>query len=755
MYNNFRRHLNESYGANEGNADIIEKLGDVDVYDENTKSLIKYNASKIIKVCADAQYKIQRDYPYFKLFLDKCKVMYIPTYPSKITNTMAVDENNNLWINCSFVYNQCKMNSDRVFGILFHELFHIFLDHCMRFNEKYPAAMYKGMEGVLDKANSKANICMDYEVNTSMVDDGIVSADFWKRMKGLYKKEYVGKTWEELMDTVGDQEYKEWLERNGYSLDDIELKILEAVEKASKVLMDPTADEDEKRAARKQLQKTLDELLGKQDRGEKTLQDTLEDLQNTRLGDIGEIAKDIDDVIYDLYKDPKGMSSDELNKTLSDMDKLMNEMGENVEEIANQFGKDMKDTGDDINKAREALKDAMKKINEGNISNDEKEDLLDKAKDSLEDIIADDHTKDQLKKKREERDAKKAAARKERFKKNHPLRKLIVLMQNFLDLNAYGLICKTTQDILPKIIEELEPLTELTFSEMKKSMFKNLGDYFEELKDSFFQDLVALLKDETILNKTESDMQSLLDMSFDALVKAIRGIFDKSIPDEDKTSLINIAVQKLRMIGKVLKTQKVWRVGEDFKKAYMEEMKRLMQIFKDGGDEALFKELFDKGVINIFALDDNGMKLYEKITGEKVSATDIETGDEGDSDARYSHEPSRYTDDFTGADSEYEEEGIDIEPYEGKLYYSLWVNDNSETILELSDISDGLEDSNYERFGLKFEKDFPEYRVSELMESVFEVCYVDTFDFVDFDELKKKLEDHPDYKLGDWESTEK
>ena len=627
MYNYSKYSLNESsYKSYEGNADIIEKLGEVDVLDEKTNSIIKYSAKDIIKVCADAQYKIQRDFPYFKLFLDKCKVMYIPTIPSEITDTMAVDDNSNLWINCSFVYNQCKMSSDRVFGILFHELFHIFLDHCIRFNEMYPESMYKGMESVRSKANSKANICMDYEVNASMVDDGIVSEDFWKRMKGLYKKEYTGKTWEELLNEVGDQEYEEWLKRNGYSLDDIELKILEAVEKASKVLMDPDAEEDEKRVARKQLQKTLDDLLGKQDRGEKTLQDTLEDLQNTKLGDIGEIAKDLDDVIYDLYKDPKGMNSDELDKTLSDMDKLMDEMGENVEEIAKQFGKETGETGDDINKAREALKDAMKQINEGNLSNDEKEDLLDKAKDSLEDIISDENAKDKLKKKREERDAKKAEARKERFKKHHPLRKLIVLMNNFLDLQEYGLICKKTQDIIPKIIEGLEPLTELTFSEMKKSMFRDLSDNFDELKDSFFQDLVELIHNETILNKTEDDMQELLDGSFEALGKAVRGIFDKYIPEEDKKTLIDIAVRRLRVIGKALKTQKVWRVGEDFKKAYTEEMRRLMKIFKDGGEEALMRELLDKDAINIFSLDENGIKVYEKVTGENVE-DDVEGSD--------------------------------------------------------------------------------------------------------------------------------
>ena len=602
---------------------MIERLGEVDIYDQNSKQYIKMKPSDIIKVVVDAQYKIQRDYPYFNLFLEKCKVMYIPTFPSEITNTMAVDEYSNLWMNLSFVYNECKMDSKRVFGILFHELFHIFMDHCVRFNEKYPEDMFQGssMKGVRQKANMKANICMDYEVNASMVDDGIVSPDFWKRMNGLYKKEYTGKTWEELMDEVGDQEYTNWLKNNGYSLDDVELKVLEAIEKASKVLMNPNTEEEDKRFARKQLQKTLDEILGKQDRGEKTLQDTLEDLENTKLGDIGDISKRLEDVVYDLYKDPKGMSADELDKTLADMDALMDEMGENVEEISKQFGKEMGETGDDINKARQALKDAMKKINDGNISRDERQDLLDAAKDSLEDIISDELAKEKLKKKREERDAKKAAERLERFKKHHPFRGLIILMKNFLDLREYDLVCKKTQDILEKVIDEFEPLTELNFDDMKKSMFKNLSDLLDDLRNSFFNDLVALIKNETILNKDEDYMNKLLDVAFDALYNALRKVIDKTIPIEDRNTLVKIAIQKMRLIGKCLKTQKVWRVGDDFKEAYIKEMKRLMEIYKKGGDEALFEELYNLDVVDEMYLDANGQKLLADLESKKSAST--------------------------------------------------------------------------------------------------------------------------------------
>ena len=84
------------------------------------------------------------------------------------------------------------------------------------------------------------------------------------------------------------------------------------------------------------------------------------------------------------------------------------------------------------------------------------------------------------------------------------------------------------------------------------------------------------------------------------------------------------------------------------------------------------------------------------------------------------------------------------------MYYVAFKNDDGETIVELSDVDDGLNDSGYEKFGVRFEKDFPEYRVEEMMESVFEVCYKNTMKPVDYDELRDKLESNPDYVEGEW-----
>ena len=722
-----------AYQAIYTNEDIIEKLGEVNVYDSKKKEMVKMPASDIMKVVSDALYKMHRDYNYLYQFITKCKIMYIPTFPSKIADTMAVDNLNNLWINLTFVYDECKMDADRVFGILFHEMFHIFFNHLLRFDKEFPKEMFATSgPGVYKQANQKANICMDYEVNASMVDDGIVSPEFFVIMNGLYKKEYTGMTWEEILHKYGDKEYDEWLARNGKPLDQIEKKILEAIEEAAKVLMDPDADDADKRDARKRLKKKLDEILGRRDVGEKTLQDQIDELGETKLADHGDVAQDLEKLSDDLNRDPERMTADDLAEALKDMDKLADDIIDSADDIAKDFGKSADEVVEDAQKAREAVKDAMQKINKGGLTKEEKQELLDKAKDAMEDIISDEVEKEKLRKAREERDAAREEKKKERLKKTHPLRKIIIVLKNLADLYGIQLISEETKDILEKCIDATEVLTEKKFSDMKKRDMKDVSDFFGELKKSLLPDMVALIEDETILNKTEEDMQDILNSVFEVVYNAFRRIFDTTIDDAAKGALIKMAAQKLRIIGKVLKTQKKWRVGDDFKKGYMDEMKRLMEIRKEGGDEALFKELYDAGVIDVLSLDDNGKELLDKLMGAgEIDDTEIKgSGDE---------ENMRYS-----------EINDDVDPYEGKMYYIVFKNDDGETIVELSDMEDGLNDSDYEKFGVRFEKDFPEYSVEEMMESVFDVFNVGTMDYADFEELKKKLEDNPDYQEGEW-----
>ena len=613
--------INESakYG-HEGNAEEIYNLGEINIVDIKKKSIIKVNAGDIIKVVNDAMFYMQKKYPYLHLFVNACKVMYIPVYPSQMCDTMCVDNFNNLWINMNFVYNQCAMNKDRVFGILFHEMFHIFLEHMIRFNTMFPKETRSAMNPELFRAsNEKANLAMDYEINASMVADDIVSEDFWKNMGCLYKKEYTGKTWEEIYTKFGDKEYREWKEANGERISEEEMKILEAIEKAAKVLKNPSATEEDKAKARRELQKTIDKILGR-DRDD-DIQDILEEMKDTQLGEIGDIGEKMQDVIDDLYKSPDKMSEDQFNDLMDDIEKMAKEMAKNTSKIADTFKKSQEDTFKDIKKMRDTLKEAVSQMRDKKMSKDEKKDIADKIKDSLEDIISTESEKKKNAEKRKERDDKKAKDRKDAFKAKHPLRKLINVFKNLMHLGEepYDLVCKKSYDIMENIVDILDVLTEVNISEITENDIEDLKLFLSQLKDSLFTDLKALLDNETILHKTEDDLHRLLDGVFEVVEKALFvHLLNTDLDDSAKISVLKMAAEKLRIIGKVLKTQKAWRASDEFKEGFREKRNELMSLFKKDKKAAL-KALYDMGLLNpmtVMSLDRRSKALYDELVAE-------------------------------------------------------------------------------------------------------------------------------------------
>lgn len=597
---NIFREINESakYG-HEGNAEEIYDLGEINVIDRKNGNIIKVNTADIIKVVNDAMFYMQKKYPYLHTFLSTYKVMYIPTSPSQICDTMCVDNFNNLWINMHFVYSVCAMNKDRVFGIFFHEMFHVFLEHIIRFNTMFPPATKAMMSPDIWKtANRKANLAMDYEINASMVADEIVSEDFWKIMNGLYKKEYTGKTWETIYNDYGDQEYKEWIEANGQRVSEDEMKILEAIEKAAKVLKDPTATDEDKAKATKELQKTIDKILGRDK--DDDIQDILEEMKNSQLGEIGDISKKMQDVIDDLYKDPSKMTESQFNDLLDDIHEMAVEMAENKDKIADTFKKSEKDTLNDIKKMRKTLMDSVKEMRDKKMSKDEKKDIVDKIKDSLEDIISSELEKKKSAEKRKERDEKKAKERKEAFKAKHPLRKFINVLKNLMHLSEepYDLVCKKSYDIMENITDILDSLTEVNLSEITEDDIEDVKLFLIQLKESLFTDLKALLDNKTILHKTEDDLHRVLDGVFDFVEKALfTHLINPDLDDSAKASILKTAAEKLRIIGKILKTQKAWRASDEFKKGYREMRDELMSLFKKD-KKAVLKKLYDMGVID-------------------------------------------------------------------------------------------------------------------------------------------------------------
>lgn len=614
--------INEAakYG-HEGNAEEIYDLGEIDIItDIKTGKTDRVKTADIIKVVNDAMFYMQKKYPYLHVFINACKVMYMPIWPSKIVPTMCVDENNNLWINMRYVYVDCAMNKDRVFGILFHEMFHIFLEHLLRFSKMFPNEVKSSMSaGVWKTAQEKANFAMDYEINASMVADGIVSEDFWNIMNGLYKKEYTGKTWEEIYTKHVDKDYREWLEQNGERISEAEMKILEAIEKAAKVLKDPTATDEDKAKARKELQKTIDKILGR-DR-EDDIQDILEEMKNTQLGEIGEIGEKMQDVIDDLYKDPSKMSDEQFNELMEDIEKMAKEMAKNTSKIADTFKKSQEDTFKDIKKMRDALKDAMSKMKDKKMSKEEKQDIIDDIKDSLEDIISSDVDKKRNAEKRKERDERKAKEKKEKFKATHPLRKIINVFKNLMHLgeDPYDLVCKKSYDIMENIVDILDALTEVNISEITADDVEDLKLFLSQLKDSLFTDLKELLDNKTILHKTEDDLHRLLDGVFEVVEKALfEHLLNKDLDDSAKTSVLKMAAEKLRIIGKVLKTQKAWRASDEFKEGYKETRDELMSLFKKD-KKAVLKRLHDMGLITpevVMTFDKRSKALYDELVSD-------------------------------------------------------------------------------------------------------------------------------------------
>ena len=534
---------------------------------------------------------------------------------------MAVDESNNLWINLNFIYNQCEMKQNNVFAILFHEMFHILLEHIVRFNKMFPKRELSSMpEDMLSALNTKANLAMDYEINASMVDDNIVSEDFWKNMGGYYKKEYTGLTWEEIYRVYGDKEYKEYLDNNGRGISDEELEIINAIEKASKVLSNPNSTEEDKAKANRELQKTLDKILGKNK--ENDIQDVFEQMQNSNLGSFGDIKEKMQNVIDDLYKDPSKMTDEQYDELLKDIDEMSREMAKNKSQIADRFGKSEEDTFEDIKKMRKTLRESMDKLRNEKLGKAEKKQVIDKIKDSLEDVISNDLAKEKNDKKRKERDENTANEIKEENKAKHPLRKLINVFDNLMNLNddPYYLVCDESYNIMGDIVDILNSLTDKKVSEIVEDDVEELKSLFKQLKDSFFNDLKALLENETIINKTEDYFHEILDDEvFDYIESAFFSILlNPNLDENKKISSLKMAAEKLRIIGKILKTQKAWRASDEFKEGYREMRDDLLALFKKD-KKATLKRLYDLGVLNdmtVNTLDKRSRELYDELVSD-------------------------------------------------------------------------------------------------------------------------------------------
>ena len=106
-------------------------------------------------------------------------------------------------------------------------------------------------------------------------------------------------------------------------------------------------------------------------------------------------------------------------------------------------------------------------------------------------------------------------------------------------------------------------------------------------------------------------------------------LFDEHIDDGGKSSLLRGSAEKLRIIGKILKTQKAWRASDEFKEGFRETRDELMSLFKKD-KKAVLKKLFDMGVINSAiaagTFDKRSRELYDELVRDGI-IQDVETSE--------------------------------------------------------------------------------------------------------------------------------
>ena len=238
--------LYEAHSQQNKSADILLKMGEIVIHDI-TQRAHRVSAKSIIGVVNRALFKIQKEYSFFYKFISKLNFIYLPEN-NRYCPTMAVDPNGNIYLNVNFIYNYCNMDVNKVFGILFHELMHILLDHVNR--DKY----IPGINPRDPQVHKLLNIAADYEVNCSMVADSIVRSEFWNEMKGYWDPKYNGIPYEKIFDKIKDIDSEEEMgKKNDEEIQKQQKNIEDNLNKRKEELLDSLDElgnnEDESSAA--------------------------------------------------------------------------------------------------------------------------------------------------------------------------------------------------------------------------------------------------------------------------------------------------------------------------------------------------------------------------------------------------------------------------------------------------------------------------------------------------------------------------
>lgn len=583
------------------------------MYVEKIGKIVEVDLKTIINSVQSAFGLLSSRYPFMYKFIKWSRPMYVLGDPSDervIHKTMAVDYSGNLWMNIHFIYNELNCDKEKIFGILFHELMHIFLKHLERISNvisEEDMAALSAVKPLFKNEQLKQNICMDYEVNCDMVADGVVTAEFWNEFGGLFDKKYFGKQWETIYKTDGDSLLKKFLEKKGNKLPDEYFEVIKEIIEALKVYFNPKSTERDKILAKKRLDDLLFRLFGKKD-DKLSIRKRLIKLQE-HLREIGKIGEKIGVVIEDLVIEPKYMEPEELSKFTNDTNILMDEMLNCVDEISDEFNSSQDILEKDIIDCMETLISGVKKMSESSSLNDDDiNEITEEIIYKIDRLLADNIKKKKLDKERREKEKEREEKMKEKMKKKieelkktHLLKKYLSKIKDLQAINFHvsedGIkrLSDKSSNYCEKLIGMIEPLLEnetieKTAEAIKKTGLDNFEKEFKELTKSLHDDLMILKEEKILFDRNEDFINEICDSFENDNIVLFKSYID-GINETELISKIQIAISSIRRIGKELHRQKKVRPSDEYTKAYKEEFEKLRKIYVESGKKGLEREL--------------------------------------------------------------------------------------------------------------------------------------------------------------------
>lgn len=601
IYNNiYGKQVNESIlDASAGNTASVLKLGSIKMYVPSLDKIVDIELKPIVNAVNNALGDISYKYEFMYDYIKNSRPQYVlssPSDPRTVHKTMAVDDNGNLWMNVHFIYNDLNCDSKKIFGILFHELMHNFLDHIERSKKVFSMDARKKLYDInptlLTHETIKQNLCADYEVNCNMVADGVVSADFWKEFGGFFDEKYFGKMWEEIYYTDGDKIIKDYLSK-GSKLPPEYFEILAIILKALKVLYNPKSTDRDKDIAKKELEDALERLLGlrKKESGNIIL-DALKRLQKKKLKEIGEIGPYLKNVIDDLSISPRSMSDDDLNKFISDVETLKNELVKYADEVFDMFHISTPIFEKDAKECMDLLATTIKRIKEERLSEEKELKISKEVVYKIDRLIADKLKKKELDKKRDE-EMKKTIEDK---LKTHLLKKYNDLLIKFLSIpEEMGRYSDTTVRSINDLLNYVRPILSVYEKDEMEMEIKRIGiDKFErtinEISINLVNDLKGMIKSKILIGRDDEYIKGICDSFKKDNINLFKNI-NGEINDTEIISIIKIAMSSINRVYVELTKKKKVRPSDEYKDEYNKEYNRLKKIFDELGEKGLRKEL--------------------------------------------------------------------------------------------------------------------------------------------------------------------